>query len=156
MGKESEKICMYIYKGGRWVCMCACVCVCSVAQSCLTLCHSMDCSLPGSSVYGIFQAKILEQVTISSSRGSSRCRDWSCISCVSRIGRWILYHWILCQLGSPIHKHTHTQLTHFAVYLKLTQHCKSTTHQYKFKKKMFRHIKLLKYYFLVNESSKAS
>ena len=45
---------------------------------------------PGSSVHGIFQARILEWVAISSSRGSSQPRDWACISCV---GRWILYHW---------------------------------------------------------------
>ena len=42
-----------------------------VAQSCLTLCDPMDCSLPGSSVHGIFQAKVLEWVAISFSRGSS-------------------------------------------------------------------------------------
>ena len=39
------------------------------AQSCLTLCDSMDNSPPGSTVHGIFQAKILEQVAISYSRG---------------------------------------------------------------------------------------
>ena len=44
--------------------------VCSVAQFCLTLCDPMDCSLPGSSVHGILQARILEWVAISSSRGS--------------------------------------------------------------------------------------
>ena len=38
----------------------------SVAQSCLTLCNPMDCSLPGSSIHGIFQARILEWVAISS------------------------------------------------------------------------------------------
>ena len=47
------------------------VCVCVFAQSCPTLCDSMDCSLPGSSAHGIFQAKILERVAISFSRGSS-------------------------------------------------------------------------------------
>ena len=36
-----------------------------VAQSCLTLCKPMDCSLPGSSIHRIFQAKILEWVAIS-------------------------------------------------------------------------------------------
>ena len=46
------------------------VCV-SAAQSCLTLCDPRDCSPPGSSVHGIFQARILEQVAISYSRGSS-------------------------------------------------------------------------------------
>ena len=63
---------------------------CSVAQSCLTLCDSMDYSLPGSSVHGIFQARILEWVAISSSRGSFSPRDWTHISC---IGRRILYNW---------------------------------------------------------------
>ena len=42
-----------------------------VAQSCLTLCDPMDCSLPGSSVHGILQARTLEWVAISFSRGSS-------------------------------------------------------------------------------------
>ena len=41
------------------------------------LCDSVDCSLPGSSVHGIFQAKILEWVAISFFRGSSRPRDWT-------------------------------------------------------------------------------
>ena len=47
----------------------------SVAQSCLTLCDPMDCNPPGSSVHGILQARILELVVISSSRGSSQPRD---------------------------------------------------------------------------------
>ena len=52
----------------------------------------MDCSLPGSSVYGISQARILEWVAISYSRGSSQPRDQTCISCVSCIVcRRILY-----------------------------------------------------------------
>ena len=51
-----------------------------VAQSCLTLCDSMACSLPGFSVHGIFQASILEWVTISFSRRSSRPRDWTQVS----------------------------------------------------------------------------
>ena len=45
------------------------------------------------SVCGIFQARILEWVTISYSRGSSRLRDRTCISCFSCIARRILYHW---------------------------------------------------------------
>ena len=53
-------------------------------------CDPMDCSLPGSSVHGISQARILEWVTISSSRGSSWPRDGTQVSC---IGRRILYHW---------------------------------------------------------------
>ena len=50
-------------------------CVCTVAQSCLTLCDLMDCSPSGSPVHGIFQARILEWVVISFSRGSSWPRD---------------------------------------------------------------------------------
>ena len=51
-----------------------------VAQSCLTLCDPMDCSLPGSSVHGIFQAIVLEWIVISFSRGSSRPRDRTRVS----------------------------------------------------------------------------
>ena len=56
--------------------------VSEVAQSCLTLCNPRDCSLPGSSVHGIFQTRILEWVAISSSRGSSRPRDQTWVSCI--------------------------------------------------------------------------
>ena len=51
-----------------------------VAQSCQTLCDPMDCSLPGSSVHGIYQARILEWVAISFSRRSSWPRDWTQVS----------------------------------------------------------------------------
>ena len=51
-----------------------------VAQSCPTLCDPMDCSLPGSSVNGIFQAIVLEWIAISFSRGSSQPRDRTRIS----------------------------------------------------------------------------
>ena len=61
---------------------------CSVAKSCLTLCDPMDCSSPGSSVHVILQARIPEWVAISFSRRSSLTRDWTCVSC---IGRWVLY-----------------------------------------------------------------
>ena len=65
--------------------------VCSIFQLCLTLCDPMDCSPAGSSVHGISQARILERVAISSSRGSSRPRDCPCVSCGPCIGRQILY-----------------------------------------------------------------
>ena len=65
---------------------CACV-----AWLCLTLCNPMDCSLPGSSVHGISQARILEWVAISCSRRSSQHRDQTRVSCISCIGRQILY-----------------------------------------------------------------
>ena len=63
-----------------------------VAQLCPTLCHPMDCSLPGSSVHGIFQARILEWVVISFSRFfPSRYQIHG--SCGSSTGRQFLYHW---------------------------------------------------------------
>ena len=61
-----------------------------VTQLCLTLCDPMNWSLPGSSDLGISQATTLEWVATPFSWGSSRPRDQTCISC---IGRWILYCW---------------------------------------------------------------
>ena len=54
-----------------------------VTQSCPTLCDPMDCSTPGSSVHGIFQAVVLEWVAISFSRGSSHPRDQTWVSCIA-------------------------------------------------------------------------
>ena len=76
---------------------------CSDIQLCLTLCDPMGYSPPGSSVHGILPARILEWVVISSSKGSSRCRDQTCISYISCIGRQVLYlsrHCVVVQ--SPI------------------------------------------------------
>ena len=56
-----------------------------VAQSCLTLCHPVDCSLAGSSLHGILQARVLEWVAISFSRVSSQPRDQTRVSCI--VGR---------------------------------------------------------------------
>ena len=66
------------------------MCVCEVAQSCLTLCAPMDCSPPGSSVHGIFQAGILEWDTISS------CREYSLL----RDGNWVSLYLLHCQADS--------------------------------------------------------
>ena len=74
---------------GRMFC-----CYCSVAKLCPILCDSRDCSLSGSPVLGISQARVLEWVAISFSGGSSRPRDRTCDSCVSWISRQILYHWV--------------------------------------------------------------
>ena len=65
---------------------------CLVTKSCLTLYEPIDCSLPGSSIHGIFQARILERVASSFFRGSSQLRDRTHISC-----RCILYHWTTWQ-----------------------------------------------------------
>ena len=65
-------------------------------------CDPMDCNLPGSSVHGIFQARILECVAICSPRGSSRPRDRAYISFGSCIGRWILHHWATWESSSNV------------------------------------------------------
>ena len=87
----------------------ACCCY-LVARLYLTFCHPMDCSLSGSSVHGIFQARILEWVTISFSRGSSRPRDQTCISRVSCTGRGVF---TTEPPGSP----THSSLSQPSLFL---------------------------------------
>ena len=68
-------------------------CVCTKSpQPCPTLCDPIDCSLPGSSVHGILQTRILEYIAIFSSRRSSQARDGTLISCVYCIGSQVLYH----------------------------------------------------------------
>ena len=62
-------------------------------------CDPMDCSLPGSSVHGISQAKILKWVAISFSRWSSQPRDWTCISCI--VGRFFTTE----PLGKPFYRY---------------------------------------------------
>ena len=61
-------------------------CFVFIAQSCLPLCNPMNYSLPGSSAYGILQARILEWVTISFPRGFSQSKDQTRVSCV--VGRF--------------------------------------------------------------------
>ena len=73
---------------------------------CLLSCFShvwlwdtVDCSPPGSSDHGISWARILKWIAMPASRGSSRPRGLTCVSCVSCIGRQVLYHY--CHLWSP-------------------------------------------------------
>ena len=54
-----------------------------VTQSCLIVCDTMDCSPTGSSVHGIFQARILEWFAIPFSKGSSRPRDQTDVFCIA-------------------------------------------------------------------------
>ena len=54
-----------------------------MSQSWPTLCNPVDCSLPGSSVHCILQARILQWVAISFFRGSSQPRDWTWFSCIA-------------------------------------------------------------------------
>ena len=77
------------------LCVCVCVCVCAMSlQLCLTLCDPIDCSLPGSSVHGIFWARILEWVAMPSSRGFCQPRDQTCLS-------YLLHRWLGSLLLRP-------------------------------------------------------
>ena len=85
--KKSVLVREWIEHRGRGAVKLLCVILlCSVAQSCLTLSDPVNCSPPSSSVHGILQAGILEQVAISSSRGSSPPRDQTGVSCIGRRG----------------------------------------------------------------------
>ena len=69
-----------------YVCLCVCACArthVKLLQLCPTLCNTMDCSPPGSSVHDILQARILEWVAIPFSRGSSPPRYWTWVSCTA-------------------------------------------------------------------------
>ena len=77
----------------------ACVCV----KLYLTLCDPMDCSLPGSSVHWIFQARILEWVVLPFSRGSSQPRDRTQ---VSRIAGRFFTSWATREAPGPVKKET--------------------------------------------------
>ena len=68
---------------------------CLVTLSCPTLCHRMDCSLPGSSVHGISQARILQWAAISFSRGSSQPKDWNHVFCKFPAFQLDSYHWAI-------------------------------------------------------------
>ena len=69
-----------------------CVCMSSCSFLFETHCDPMNCSPPGSSVHGIFQARIVGWVAISYSKGSSQPRDQTNVSCISCTGRQILQH----------------------------------------------------------------
>ena len=69
----------------------------------------MDCSQLGSSVYGIFQARILEWVAISFSRRSSQLRDRTRIFCISCTGRQILFHWATSSSHRTIIDHSYVE-----------------------------------------------
>ena len=84
--------------------MCVCVRAHAYAQLCLTLCNPMDRSRQALLSMGILQARIWQQVAMPSSRQSSQPRGPTHISCVSRIGKWILYHgatWEAHARGGP-------------------------------------------------------
>ena len=78
----SDKALAWFKISPLWVC----------TQSYPTLCNPMDCKTSGVSVHGISQARILESVAISSSRGSSLPMNQTPISCVSCTGRQIFFN----------------------------------------------------------------
>ena len=78
--------------------------LCSVMQLCRTLCNFIDCSLSGSSVHGILQARIVEWISMPFSRGSSWPRGQTLFSYIFCIGRWIFFFFFFYHkhyLGSP-------------------------------------------------------
>ena len=75
-----------------FICIFTCYVCARSLQSCAAFCDPMDCGLPGSSIHGILQARILKWIALPSSRGSSWPRNWTHISCISCISRQILYH----------------------------------------------------------------
>ena len=86
------------------------------AQSYPTLCDSMNCSPPGSSVHGVLQARILEWITMPSSRGSSRPRDRTGISCVSCTAGGFSTHWATWEAHTNLWK---LELAPVVVFIKL-------------------------------------
>ena len=114
-GKPHVCVCMYVY---RW---CA-----KSLQSCLTLCGLMDCSPPGSSVPGILQARILEQLAIPFSRGSSRPREtWVFLIAGRFFTIWATWEaiYIYTYIYIYIHTHTHTHICVYAAAAKSLQSC---------------------------------
>ena len=97
----------------------------------------MDCNLPGSSVRGIFQVRILKWVAMPSSRESSQPKGQTHVSCYSCLGRWILYHcstWEarsleliyfvymtlhICRTATPLFPYPQPLLTTILLFLKL-------------------------------------
>ena len=93
-----------------------CVCVKSL-QPCLTLATPWTvCSPPGSSVHGILQARILEQVAMPSSRGSSQPRDLIHISYIFCIGKRILYTSATWEAPYKIQKHIKNSVKTIRIY----------------------------------------
>ena len=86
------------------------VCCLSVTMSCPTLCNPMDSSPPGSSVHGLFQARTLQQLAMSSSREPSQPRDQTCVPCLLH---WQAGSFPLAPPGKPIANYTPRQNTSF-------------------------------------------
>ena len=105
---------------------------CMCPQLCPSLCDLVDVSLPGSSVHGISQARILEWVAISFSRGSIQPRDWTHVSCISCIGRQVLYH--LSHQGSP--RGSHPRCGKTSIFCGMVPNFENIRKERKWKKKI--------------------
>ena len=79
-----------------------------VAQSCLTLSDPMDCSLPGSSVHGIFQARVLE---------------WGAIAFSAYPTAYLIYQYYLVMLDAPHNQHVHYQTCDLLPRTQSSSHC---------------------------------
>ena len=114
---------------------------CLVAQSCPTLCYPMDCSPPGCSIHGILQERILEWVTMPSSKASSQSRVWTQVYYIAGGFFTILAtreaHCIAqgtpCSVVTSIGRksknegtYVFVRLIHFVLQQKMTQQCKAT------------------------------
>ena len=84
------------------LCVCVCIRTYSATQLCPTLCNPMDCSPPGSSVYGIFQARILDRVAISYTLGKPKwkAKNWWRVSSVCKCSiviykknKYLIFRW---------------------------------------------------------------
>ena len=90
-------------------------CCCLVAQSCPVLCDSMDCNPPGSSVYGISEARILEWEAIPFSRGSSQLRGQTQVSHIANISPMSIT--IICINREEVILRFHSQRSQTADYV---------------------------------------
>ena len=104
---------MCVYSMCTHTCVCICACTCVLSGVWLLATPLTIACLTGSSVLGIFQARILEQVAISFFRGSSQPRSQTCVSCISCIGRRILYHWATWESTLYIPDKTYYLLFHW-------------------------------------------
>ena len=102
----------------------------------------MDCSLPGSSVHGIFQAIVLEWIAISFSRGSSQPRDQTQVSCIVD-RRFTL--WATREVEVHIHLKTYINIKHFPGFIK--------SQQRKFAKKIKLWLHIKRWYFLCSREA---